>query len=41
MSKSVLEKIAVSFAMVVLASAIWFWSLQIGDVLATLKLAYG
>ncbi len=41
MSKSVLEKLAFSFAAVVFTAAIWFWSRQIGDVLDTLKLAAG
>jgi hypothetical protein len=41
MSKSVLEKLAISFAVLVFTSAIWFWSRQVGDVLETLKLAAG
>lgn len=41
MSKSTLEKIALVTSSFVLVAAIWFWSLEIGDVLDTLKLAYG
>jgi hypothetical protein len=41
MSKSILEKIATAVSAAVIVSAVWFWILQIGDVLETLKLAYG
>lgn len=41
MSKSTLEKVALVTSSLVLVAAIWFWSLQVGDVLETLKLAYG
>jgi len=41
MSKSILEKIATTVSTAVIVCAIWFWILQIGDVLETLKLAYG
>ncbi len=41
MSKNILEKAALSLSIVVLGSAVWFWILQIQDVLETLRLAYG
>ena len=41
MSKQVLEKIAISFSVLVIGSAVWFWILQVGDMLDTLRLAYG
>ena len=41
MSKSNLEKLALLTSTAVLIAGVWFWSLQIGDVLETLKLAYG
>jgi len=41
MSRSTLEKIALVTSSGVLIAATWFWALQIGDVLETLKLAYG
>lgn len=39
--QAVLEKLAVVAAVIVIVTAGWFWSAQIGDVLETLKLAYG
>ncbi len=41
MSKNILEKAALSLSVLVLGSAIWFWTLQIQEVLDTLRLAYG
>ncbi len=41
MSKNILEKAALSLSVLVLGSGIWFWILQIQEVLDTLRLAYG
>ena len=41
MSRAILEKIATTVSTAVIIGAVWFWILQIGDVLETLKLAYG
>ena len=38
--KAVLERVAIVFGLAVIVGAIWFYSLQIGDTLDTLKLAY-
>jgi hypothetical protein len=40
-SKATLEKFALAISSLVLVTAVWFWSQQIGNVLETLKLAYG
>lgn len=41
MSKGLLEKLALTTSVLVLIAAVWFWTLQVGDVLETLRLAYG
>ncbi len=41
MRKSVLEKLALMVSAAVIISAAWFWTAQVGDVLETLRLAYG
>jgi len=41
MSKSLLEKLALFASGLVFVAAAWFWTAQIGDVLETLRLAYG
>ena len=41
MKKSTLERVVFSFAAVVIATAAWFWSRQVGDVIELLRLAYG
>jgi hypothetical protein len=41
MSREGLEKVALGLSAVVLISAMWFWALQIGDVIELLNLAYG
>jgi len=41
MSKPLLEKVAQGFSLLVIGSAVWFWILQFGDMLETLRLAYG
>ena len=41
MSKKALERAVFSFAAVVIAAALWFWSRQVGDVIELLRLAYG
>jgi len=38
--KAVLEKVAIAFGIAVIVGAIWFYSIQIGDTLETLRLAY-
>jgi hypothetical protein len=38
--KALLEKTALVFGIAVILGAIWFWSLQVGDTLETLRLAY-
>jgi len=39
--KKVLETTAMVFGVGVFVGAVWFWSLQIGDVLEILEMAYG
>ncbi len=41
MSKATLEKIAIGFSVLVIVVAVWFYSVQIIDVLELLELAYG
>ncbi|MCZ6619078.1 MAG: hypothetical protein O7E57_13200 [Gammaproteobacteria bacterium] len=41
MSLATLEKIAGGLSLLVIGSAIWFYSVQILDVLELLELAYG
>jgi len=41
MSQSLLEKLALMTSVAVIAGGTWFWVLMIGDVLETLRLAYG
>jgi hypothetical protein len=41
MSQSLLEKLAVMTSVAVIVGGIWFWILMIGNVLDTLRLAYG
>ena len=38
--KVLLERVAIVFGIAVIIGAIWFYSLQIGDTLDTLRLAY-
>ena len=38
--KAVLERIAIVFGIAVIIGACWFYSIQIGDTLETLRLAY-
>lgn len=39
MNQSVRAKIALVASVAIIASAIWFWALQVGDVMETLRLA--
>ncbi len=39
--KSILEKVTITFGIAVIIGAIWFWSLQVGDVLELLRVAEG
>ncbi|MFK7915525.1 MAG: hypothetical protein AB8B93_16535 [Pseudomonadales bacterium] len=41
MSKTMLERVALVVSVAVIGAAGWFWYLQLGDVLETLRLAYG
>lgn len=41
MSRSLLEKLALLSSVVIIGGGVWFWILMIGDVLETLRLAYG
>ena len=41
MSKATLEKIATGLSVMVIAAAVWFYWVQILDVLELLELAYG
>ena len=41
MSQSTLEKIAVGLSVVVIVAAVWFYWVQILDVLELLEMAYG
>lgn len=36
-----LQRIAVGYAVAVLAGAAWFWTLQVQSVIELLRLAYG
>ena len=36
-----IEKLALGISVVVLASAVWFWGLQVQSALDLLELAYG
>ena len=38
--KAILERAAIAFGVAVIVGAVWFYSLQIGDTLDTLRLAY-
>ncbi len=38
--KAILEKTALVCGVAIILGAIWFWSLQVGDTLETLRLAY-
>lgn len=40
-NKSLREKIAITFGIAVVLGAIWFWSLQVGDVIELLRMAAG
>jgi hypothetical protein len=40
-SRAVKEKLAVGASVVIIAAAVWFWALQIGSVIETLRLASG
>jgi hypothetical protein len=39
--KKVLETTVMVFGVGILVGAVWFWSLQVGDVLEILEMAYG
>lgn len=41
MSQQLLERIALGATAGVIVGAIWFWALQVGDVIEILRLAYG
>ncbi len=41
MSQRLLERLALGTTAGVIIGAIWFWTLQVGDVLEILRLAYG
>ena len=41
MNQTLRERIALSTSVVIIGAAVWFWILQIGDVLKTLRLAAG
>ncbi len=41
MNQAMLEKIAIALSVLVIVSAVWFYSVQIMDVLELLELAYG
>ena len=41
MSKTVIERLALAVSVGVLLVGGWFWYQQLGDVLETLRLAYG
>lgn len=36
-----LERLALAGSVLIISAAVWFWTLQVGDVLETLRLAYG
>ncbi len=38
-NKGIREKIAIGFGIAVIIGAIWFWSLQVGDVIELLRMA--
>jgi hypothetical protein len=40
-SRRTLQRIAVGYAVAVLAGALWFWTLQVQSVIELLRLAYG
>lgn len=39
--KKFLETAAMAFGISIFIGAIWFWTLQVGDVLEILEMAYG
>ena len=41
MNQAMLEKIAIALSVLVIVSAVWFYWVQIIDVLELLELAYG
>ena len=41
MSKEMLEKVALAAACAMIAGGVWFWILQIADVIELLQMAYG
>ena len=41
MSRKTRQKIAIGYCALVLAGAIWFWSLQVQSVIELLRIAYG
>ena len=41
MSSRTLQKVALGASLLILVGAVWFWALQVGDVLELLELAYG
>jgi hypothetical protein len=41
MSRKLLQRLAVGYCALVLAGALWFWSLQVQSVIDLLRLAYG
>ncbi len=40
LNQTALERIAIAFGIAVIAGAVWFYSMQVGDTLETLRLAY-
>ena len=38
--KAILEKVVIVFGVAVIVVAIWFYAVQVGDTLDTLRLAY-
>jgi len=41
MSRAMKQKLAIGASVGIIAAAIWFWTLQIGSVIETLRLASG
>ncbi|XOV84946.1 MAG: hypothetical protein ACFHXK_07440 [bacterium] len=39
--KKLLETVSMVFGVSIFIGAVWFWSLQVGDVLEILEMAYG
>ena len=41
MNKQILERLALISASAIIIAGAWFWTLQIGDVIELLRMAYG